>query len=69
MIITIIIILSIQHGVNASMILNANNCTGLNKNNTLIQYLAWRVMTHIYQDLLSSCWAYKVLTRLVPWAF
>ena len=36
-----------NHGVNASIIhLNADNCTGQNKNNTLIQYLAWRVLTH-----------------------
>ena len=33
-----------NHGVNASMIhLNADNCTGQSKNNTLIQYFAWRV--------------------------
>uniref|UniRef100_A0A1X7UJN3 DUF7869 domain-containing protein n=1 Tax=Amphimedon queenslandica TaxID=400682 RepID=A0A1X7UJN3_AMPQE len=36
-----------NHGVNGSMIhLNADKCTGQKKNNSLIQYLAWRVLTH-----------------------
>uniref|UniRef100_A0A1X7TRE4 DUF7869 domain-containing protein n=1 Tax=Amphimedon queenslandica TaxID=400682 RepID=A0A1X7TRE4_AMPQE len=36
-----------NQGINASIIhLNADNCIGQNINNTVIQYLAWRVQAH-----------------------
>uniref|UniRef100_A0A1X7UWK5 Uncharacterized protein n=1 Tax=Amphimedon queenslandica TaxID=400682 RepID=A0A1X7UWK5_AMPQE len=35
-----------NHGLNSVNIhFNADNCTGQNKNNTVILYLVWRVMT------------------------
>ena len=35
-----------NYGLNATRIhLNADNCSGQNKNNALMQYLAWRVLT------------------------
>ena len=35
-----------NYGLNATRIhLNADNCSGRNKNNALMQYLAWRVLT------------------------
>ena len=35
-----------NYGINAITVhLNADNCTGQNKNNAVMQYLAWRVLT------------------------
>ncbi len=36
------------------MHLHADNCTGQNKNNTMVQYLAWRVMTERHTDITLS---------------
>ncbi len=49
--------------------LHADNCTGQNKNNTMIQYLLLRTMTgrhththtHAGDPLLPCCWPYKGL--------
>ena len=32
------------------VLLYADNCAGRNKNNIVMQYLAWRVSTNLYQD-------------------
>ena len=34
--------------------LHADNCTGQNKNNAMIQYLAWRIMTGLHKELTLS---------------
>ena len=34
--------------------LHADNCTGQNKNNTMMQYLAWRIMTGLHKSITLS---------------
>jgi hypothetical protein len=34
--------------------LHADNCTGQNKNNTMIQYLTWRVLCGLHKDITLS---------------
>ena len=34
--------------------LNANNCIGQNKNDTMIQYLTWRAMKELHTDIVNS---------------
>ena len=36
------------------MYLHADNCTGQNKNNCMIQYLAWRALTHRHTNITLS---------------
>ena len=44
-----------NHGIRAYKIhLNADNCTGQNKNNALMQYLAWRVLTGLNKSIKIS---------------
>uniref|UniRef100_A0A1X7VB99 DUF7869 domain-containing protein n=2 Tax=Amphimedon queenslandica TaxID=400682 RepID=A0A1X7VB99_AMPQE len=44
-----------NHGLNSvSIHFNADNCTGQNKNNTVIQYLLWRVMTGLNASISIS---------------
>ena len=50
--------------------LTADNCTGQNKNDTMIQYLLWRTLTDWHTDItLFPCGRpHQVLTQLVFWA-
>ena len=34
--------------------LHADNCSGQNKNNTMVQYLLWRAMTHRHSKITLS---------------
>ena len=44
-----------NQGIRAHKIhLNADNCTGQNKNNALMQYLAWRVLTGLNKSIKIS---------------
>jgi hypothetical protein len=44
-----------HHGLGEKEVfLHANNCTGQNKNNCMLQYLAWRVMTGRHTKILLS---------------
>ena len=52
--------------------LHADNCTGQNKNNCMVQYSAWRVMTNQHFNITPSFLPIghinKVLSRLVLWS-
>ena len=44
-----------HHGLGeTSVTLHADNCTGQNKNNTMIQYLMWRVLTGLHHKITIS---------------
>ena len=49
--------------------LHADNCTGPNKNNRMMQYLVWRTITnrHTNITLVSSRWPQEICPRLVLW--
>ena len=49
------------HGAN-NILLHADNCVGQNKNNTMIQYLAWRVIT----GLSTSCELSFMIPKFSP---
>ena len=44
-----------RHGLGEEVAyLHADNCTGQNKNNAMMQYLAWRVMTGLHKEITLS---------------
>ena len=44
-----------KHGLGEKEVfLHSDNCTGQNKNNTMLQYLAWRVMTKLHTKITLS---------------
>lgn len=44
-----------HHGLGeTNVILHADNCTGQNKNNTMMQYLMWRVLTGLHHSITIS---------------
>uniref|UniRef100_A0A1X7VGP1 Uncharacterized protein n=1 Tax=Amphimedon queenslandica TaxID=400682 RepID=A0A1X7VGP1_AMPQE len=63
------------HGLNSVNIhFHADNCTGQNKNNTVIQYLLWRVVTGLNGLNASISISFlpvghKIFSRLVLWTF
>ena len=41
-----------HHGLGETTVtLHADNCTGQNKNNTMMQYLMWRVLTGLHHTI------------------
>ena len=43
-----------HHGLGEKVFLHADNCSGQNKNSTMLQYLAWRVMTERHTQITMS---------------
>jgi len=43
-----------EHGFGEEVYLHADNCTGQNKNNCMLQYLVWRTMTHRHTNITLS---------------
>ena len=44
-----------HHGLGEATSLHADNCSGQNKNTTMVQYLMWRVLTGVHQTISLLC--------------
>ena len=48
-----------------NLVIHADNCSGQNKNNAMIAYLAWRVLTGLY-DSITYCFIVVEHTKFSP---
>ena len=59
-----------HHGLGEKdVFLHADNCVGQNKNNTMLQYLAWRVMTNRHTNVTLSFLVVGHIKFVPDWSF